>query len=429
MCRISDPQDLKGITFTICALSHKITSSNGLIASIDALCQRLGIQHPLDQSTCIGYGQRKPTCGLLAAESSRMQALSLLDQISHDLSRGSPISNDALQTVAGLLLCRRWHQFQAYEIAQRWQARLEKTTAARWPERATVSGSSNSVPQYSTRYPARYATPLPPQPPFQYPIQLAPQYPQQYPIQNASQYPTPVYIPPQPSLQQVTNEPGLRSCTTQELITEIQTRLRSSTDTYLLTAILDIVGTRSPSPRTEPTPRDYVPQSNAPAGNPSVTSNYVPRDIGFRDMETANVAPPQPAPPRLRSAARQQIEVEANPSSPTNPGVVSAVTKRNQASTRRPAPISDDIRQARITALTSTRRSPAPEPPARAPSPLRSSYMECGVCMEPYEDEEDNHWECQNCLNRAHARCFESWRSAPSARGVRCMYCRVEVTQ
>lgn len=399
------------------------------MASVDALCQRLGIQHPRDQSTCIGYGQRTPTCGLLAAQSSRMQAVSLLDQINHDLSRGSAISNDALRTVAGLLLCRRWHQSQAHENAQRWQARLEKTTAARWPEQATVSASSNSAPQHSTRYPVQYAAPPPPQPPFQYSVQLAPQYPQQYPIQYASQYPVSMYIPPRPSLQQVTNEPGLRSCTTQELITEIQTRLRSSTDTYLLTVILDIVGTRSQSPRTEPIPRGYVTQSDTPAGDSTVTSSYVSRSIGFRDVETANVAPPQPAPPRPRSAARQQIEVEANPSSPTNPGVVSAVTKRNQASTRRPAPISDDIRQARITALTSTRRSPAPEPPARALSPLRSSYMECGVCMEPYEDEEDNHWECQNCLNRAHARCFESWRSAPSARGVRCMYCRVEVTQ
>jgi hypothetical protein len=86
----------------------------------------MGIQHPSDHPTCIGYGKQKPTCGNLAAAQSRNAAVRQLEALCDRLNRGRPVDSfgDQLEEVAGLLHCKRWHQYQASKKADDWYDRL-----------------------------------------------------------------------------------------------------------------------------------------------------------------------------------------------------------------------------------------------------------------------------------------------------------------
>lgn len=122
------------------------------MASIDRLCKEFGIRHPLEQSTCIGYGRQKPTCGIAVAFHSRSQAVSVLKSIDRDLQEGVGVKMNMLHHLAGLLLCKRWHQGQAEENAQLWKERLR--ARAQTPSFASTSASSSQSASTRARTPA-----------------------------------------------------------------------------------------------------------------------------------------------------------------------------------------------------------------------------------------------------------------------------------
>lgn len=379
--------------------------TNDSMASIDTLCQRLGIQHPLDQSTCIGYGQKKPTCGLLAAESSRLQAVRVLNQISRDLSHGSEVSSDRLYDLASLLLCKRWHQNQAHENAERWTVKLKKIAASTYVPRNPTADPSHYSTTYPTQCPPQEAEyhPIPPQPcpPANHSSHLAPRGPQ-----------------PRPD----TYQPGLHSCSTQELIAEIQKRLGSVANNQLLSAIVSIADGQAQDQILVRSPRANaaaIPDTRA-IDRPTRTVIDLSTIDGSSVLQAAHTTAPRQV---TRTQARD-IPRANTVATTTSSGLPPAAR-----SASRPSPTGEDIRQARITALALAPRSATPETPVRPASPLRSSYVECAVCMEPYEDGDTDQWECQSCQNRAHKDCYQSWRAAPSAGSTRCMYCRATIPQ
>ena len=96
--------------------------------TVNKLCRIFDIQHPLDQSTCIGFGTKKPTCGCAVAETSRDRAVTGILDICASLDRGRSSRSSLLpmlETTARLLHCKRWHQWQAEEEAQEWYDRLQ----------------------------------------------------------------------------------------------------------------------------------------------------------------------------------------------------------------------------------------------------------------------------------------------------------------
>lgn len=102
--------------------------------TVDQLCRDIGIKNPFDRPTCIGYGKAKPTCGNLVAESSRSAARAGLQGICQLLDGYGSITvelSDELENVAGLLHCKRWHQYQAEEKAAEWKRRLRVSIAQR----------------------------------------------------------------------------------------------------------------------------------------------------------------------------------------------------------------------------------------------------------------------------------------------------------
>ncbi len=99
--------------------------------TVESLCRDLRIKHPLDWPTCIGYGQKQPTCGNLAAKRNREEAAHLLEGIAENLTNGdSPRSvMDDLFRVAKLLHCVRNHQSQAEDKAKEWKRKLDRVVA------------------------------------------------------------------------------------------------------------------------------------------------------------------------------------------------------------------------------------------------------------------------------------------------------------
>lgn len=422
--------------------------SNSDMPSADGLCQQLGIQHPLDKPTCIGYGQRKPTCGCLVAESSRLQAASFLDRMDHDLSHGFVISIDRLYTVAGLLHCKRFHQFQADQMAQQWSRQLERTAMTHsQPRPAAVPISTNSVPLLPFQLIApQQSTPLPPLP-FQLiapqqgtlwsplpPQLVAPQQstswsplsPQLVAAQQGISLPPPppqVNAPQRSTPQASTPQATLRSCSDRDLISEMRRRLEILTSTELLTAIRDIARSSLEGRAASNDGRVFEADGDNPPNLP-LTNNVNTAGVnGSGSTQTTPLRSSLPTPPPSQESVRTAERVGSNRPGQSTPEATNTTAASEQPSTPSPVSTPENIRQARITRLTP---ASTPEPPARPPSPFRSSYVECAVCMLPYEDGDD-HWECQHCLNRVHTDCFETWRASQLPNRVRCMHCRGDV--
>lgn len=96
--------------------------------TLSNLCRQLGINHPLEQTTCIGYGKAKPTCGRAVAQASRSAAATKLKEIVRKLTDGvapNHLIRD-LEQVSGLLHCKNYHQDQAAAKAQAWKLKLEQ---------------------------------------------------------------------------------------------------------------------------------------------------------------------------------------------------------------------------------------------------------------------------------------------------------------
>lgn len=390
-------------------------SSSSTMPSIDRLCQQLGISHPLDQSTCIGYGQRKPTCGCAVAIASRSQAVCILTTISQDLRDGRRVDKDMLCDVASLLLCKRWHQFQISENVQRWKRGIAQPRAAipQSPPAATVSSPRTTIP----------------------------------------------------STQVATTVRSIRSFSDEELTREIRRRTESGRHTELLSAIRDMVRTTPDNDSGRYQAADQ--RNNTPTTRaPRVAGSDSPRRIGNISSSTqAN----QEQPARIQSLRRNEsrnidetpntspLRSSSSEDSQRRRGVVSTNRTRlagpsdtpiqseseseseseddDEQTYRRFEPLLDIVRQTRVAtsalhtntnSMQETRVTTATQ--SSSPAPLRQSHLECVVCLFPYEGRRTEHWECAGCRNRVHLGCFNHW-CASMAPAKTCVHCRADVVE
>ncbi|KAL2827271.1 hypothetical protein BJY01DRAFT_255756 [Aspergillus pseudoustus] len=78
------------------------------------------ISELLQYLTCIRVTKSRRSCGLIVSQEARLKANSKLET----LGRITPNSDEVkawLLKIAGLLLCKQWHQNQGLSIARQWQ--------------------------------------------------------------------------------------------------------------------------------------------------------------------------------------------------------------------------------------------------------------------------------------------------------------------
>ncbi|KIV83343.1 hypothetical protein PV11_05376 [Exophiala sideris] len=118
--------------------------------TVDQLCRDIGIKNPSDRSTCIGYGQKKPTCGMAVAERSRSAAKARLRKICQLVEEDGSITEeiaDDLESVATLLHCKNFHRDQAPAKAEEWERSLEDVIARRVAERRRRATRAREEPR------------------------------------------------------------------------------------------------------------------------------------------------------------------------------------------------------------------------------------------------------------------------------------------
>ncbi|KAL1994700.1 hypothetical protein VTN49DRAFT_2170 [Thermomyces lanuginosus] len=86
----------------------------------------LGV-HPDVEFNCAGYARtRGRRCLLRTYGLNRDRACQLLDEGTRVLNSGEECIDDILEELAPLVLCRRWHQYQAETLFHRWTLLVEK---------------------------------------------------------------------------------------------------------------------------------------------------------------------------------------------------------------------------------------------------------------------------------------------------------------
>lgn len=397
------------------------------MASIDQLCRQLGIRHPFDQPTCIGYGLKKPTCGLLAAHFSRQTAVDILNDIVYTLNRGENVRTADLDYVARLLLCKRWHQYQAADKVSIWEYQLNG-----W-------GTSSSIPT-PRGIPQPYAYSLP--------------------LYQDCRY-------------------GLENHSSMVLFEDLERRLgrvpRHSIGTTIVATVVPLANdgqsrigsNQGLGARPNNNSRTAVGHIEAVASEDNHISDEVVR--GRRIQQTPPGSQHAPSSTSTQDNAERWNTSHSSENSGTgtsqhesqqpsssgagrSPGQTlnGLVSETGSSTVPQERPSLDSIRRSRIAALTpapsvaasstisTPESSPSPSSSAsdttvsrsrsRSPSPLRHSHQECGICLMPYEGEAgEAYWQCEECLNRCHDQCFQGWEDSTPDGGLRCVYCRTNV--
>ena len=353
--------------------------------SIGNLCERLGIRHPLDQSTCIGYGQRKPTCGCAVAEASRQTAVRILQHVARDIEEGTRVQRSDLKEVASLLLCKRWHQLQAEENVVAWLRQLRDWSPS-------ISSTSS--------------------------IRISEQTPRTTSTSTSSNSRTDI------NLKHVSNK---------DLLREIRRRVNSGRHPRFQDAIIELAESLMVGDDEIHTGSAFESEEESP-GVAGIVEEYDTGSDYDLPMSTSRIASrirtQQSRLPSTTGASRtlvrqSQDRTVARRSTNAVPQSTSTLREERLAL----------VRPARTAALTP---SPTTSTPATIPtpssshsaSPLRQSHLDCSVCLLPYNRDVDGQqevWECGQCLNRVHGPCFDAWAaSRPAGVVVRCMFCRAE---
>lgn len=272
------------------------------MSDIADLLSTLGLKHPLERSTCIGYGQRKPDCGCAVAIASRSTAHNLLIEIKEKLKRKENITN-SLYTLASLLLCKNWHQSQTAENVSRWELKLRNYRPSLRTQHAT---STDSRFGDSTTF----ATPS----------------------------------------RKISKEQALRQCSDGALLRELKRRVETEQHSDVASRIVRLA------------------------------EELCPLDS---DTDESTV---------------DEYSIEE--------------------------PSSDEDDEAEHASGRSFPLLLTYSPP----EPLRQSHTECAICTEPYALNGGDHWQCSQCLNRAHQACFDLWYASQidGGRSVRCIHCRAQ---
>lgn len=398
------------------------------MASIDQLCKQLGIRHPLDQPTCIGYGLKKPTCGLLAAQPSRQTAVSVLNSILYTLNRGEHVRTADLDYVARLLLCKTWHQYQAADKVSAWEHQLNG-----WR-------TSSSIPT-SWGIPQPYAYSLPVYQDCRYGLEnhssmvlfeelerrlgRAPQhsvgntiFATLVPLGNNAQSRSGLnlLLGARPNnnlgtaaarIEAVASDNGHSDDEVVRGRRRIQETLSGSQHTSSSTSTQDVVERRESS-HSSGTSRVGTSQRGSQQPSSSRTERSLGQTLNGSVPGTGSSTLPQER-PSLESVRRSRIAaLTPAPSVATSSTITTPVLS--------PSPSSS----ASDTTISQSR--------SRSPSPLRHSHQECGICLMPYGEEAgEAYWQCEECLNRCHDQCFQGWANSTPDGGLRCVYCRTNV--
>jgi hypothetical protein len=110
------------------------------------------ISDPLLHRTCIGVNKNGALCKNVVSEVSPESASHWLEILS--MCPTDEFLNSRLPTVAGLLLCKQWHQDQAAQICQKWHNRLnhpEAREAIRTSEYSFSSYAPSGWPRQESR--------------------------------------------------------------------------------------------------------------------------------------------------------------------------------------------------------------------------------------------------------------------------------------
>ncbi|KAL1977726.1 hypothetical protein VTN31DRAFT_585 [Thermomyces dupontii] len=105
----------------------------------DHLSNILGL-HPSEETNCVGFAYTKGRrCKLRTNVFNRRTAWRLLEEGTRLLNSGEECIDDILEELAPLLLCRRWHQYQAEDCVDEWTEKVRKFVQSRRARSGTQS--------------------------------------------------------------------------------------------------------------------------------------------------------------------------------------------------------------------------------------------------------------------------------------------------
>lgn len=396
--------------------------------SVSELCDRLKIRHPSEQSTCIGYGQRKPTCGCAVAIASRTNAVDVLTVICRGMRVNSQVAQSDLRKIASLLLCKRFHQFQADEKAQKWVVELQNwssqlhvpgnendtssrpshlSTRQRLTDNAVLQARCNSLADNLSSLRDDH-------------VGLQSDYNTLHEEHENLQY---LHQRLERRHQRLQNrELCLDAVSDNAIIEEVRKRLGNATSQILERSIVAM------STQLREATRD---ESNIEPRVDARTEQVLTTETQVNTRERSSSTPAE------SDAWRRSITIEDNVSQPqhlsqpsTQPLNQQTVNSSIAQGTQNSESISADTRTAAPVPREERDDETNPASTARArPSSLsRHSHTECSICLERYEENVQDFWECQECQNRIHSHCFELWTASHlDIRPVKCVYCRAVV--
>lgn len=342
------------------------------MTTIADLRRVLDLSDPLKHSSCIGYGQRNPDCRNPVASASRSQAKLLLNTIVR-CWRAQDDVEDELHQLASLLFCKRNHQWQAEAKVKEWKRKMKKA-GKRSAEANASRASSRTSPASSSRT-SRSST---------------------------------THADSESGVR--SSKQAAKSLTNKELLKELRRRLFVTADQMILDNFLKLADEVNDTFKTEDDSEedseddDDSSDDNRDASDDADNDNESDNDSNDLQNMQAAAQSPQQTPSQISASA-------------------SAAARTHQR------PSAEALRQARVAALSTTPGSTTSMVHAGPPSPLRQSHVECVVCLQPYDgDDEGAFWQCDECLNRVHGECFDAWYASVNPNmAVRCIHCRAEV--
>lgn len=399
------------------------------MSSVKELCNQLGIRHPLEQTNCIGYGQRKPTCGCAVAIASRTNAVNVLTIVNRAIRANDQVKQTDLQAIANLLLCKRFHQYQADENVQRWVKGLQKWVsqlqASKNESEGSMRLSRTSTQQLLTDTVALQA---------QYSnlasdlrflesdhASLQTDYDN---LQTHHENLQNLYQRLERRHRHLqSRQLCLDSVSNEALIEEVRRRLENPANQNLESSIVAISMQIT-----------QIARSNRDADIQNITDVEQSSTI---DTHIGTVARSLPTPAEsdtLRRFATSNDYTDQRESQPelftqslTQPLYQQNTTSSAAQQPRSSSPTSVESRTATLVSRQERDSVQNSEITSSAnPSyPIRQSHTECSICLEPYEENVQDFWECQQCQNRVHSLCFNSWTGTQTeGRGRSCVYCR-----
>ena len=404
------------------------------MVTVDKLCHILDIEHPLDRSTCIGYGKRSPTCRNTVAKATRIAATSELKHICKLMSHGKPNENrlaDKLDTVAHFLHCRSRHQDQAESEAEQWsetvldymKSRRKRSSSSlrdapdkallkelehRLRSRSNMLGSVDALVRKHSRNRRRRNHGL---------------------DEDTTDSETDDELGPDSGLDFIPDavfDEGPES--DNESYGDTNSQEPTSThysSNYYMTVYgfpMNLTSTRRRLRRINQLQATVFLEDSA------TRQRRLPASSSSQQSST-------PARASSSSSTRSLLSPDTSSSSSQSSRRPTLSTSPTSSSRRSPTPLSlssgssaRSIRMPTTSSTSSSSRHTGPLPNT-SDSPSSDVEADCGICLaELSQDDNDNDiWRCTTCRNGTHMACFDAWMASSPENHVRCVYCRTEV--